>query len=143
MTPAYATEADGYEGMKRLMALDTPPTAVFARNDYTAMGALCAAHDLGLRVPDDIAVAGFDNVPLTAYTAPPLTTVDQCISGQGQKAAELLLDRMEGAYLGPRREIVLDSRLITRQSTSLQLTDVTPATARRESRGLNAVCGGV
>jgi DNA-binding LacI/PurR family transcriptional regulator len=122
-TPAYATQADGYEGLKRLLALDRPPTAVFARNDYTAIGALCAAHDLDMRVPDDIAVAGFDNIGLAAYTTPPLTTVDQCISDQGRRAAVLLLDRMEGGYTGPRREVILECRLITRQSTSLQLTE--------------------
>ena len=119
-TPAYSTQADGYDGLKRLLALHPPPTAVFARNDYTAMGALCAAHDLDLQVPGDIAIAGFDNVALAAYTTPPLTTVDQDISGQGRTAAELLLERMEGGFRGPRREVILECRLITRQSTLWQ-----------------------
>ena len=52
---------------------------MFGRNDFTAFGALCAAYDLGLRVPRDVAVAGFDNLPLAAYTTPPLTTIEQVV----------------------------------------------------------------
>lgn len=117
-SPAYSTHSDGYEGAKRLMALPDPPTAIFARNDYTAIGALCAAHDLELRVPQDVAVAGFDNLPLAAYASPPLTTVEQHLPQQGREAAGFLLDRMEGRYSGPRRERTLECSLVVRQSTS-------------------------
>lgn len=116
-SPAYSTQADGYEGMKRLMSIATPPTAVFARNDYTAIGALCAAHDLGRRVPSDVAVAGFDNIPLAAYTTPALTTVEQCLPAQGREAAAFLLDRMQGRHKGSRREVLLDCKLVLREST--------------------------
>jgi DNA-binding LacI/PurR family transcriptional regulator len=119
-SPAYSTHADGYEALKRLMALPQPPTAIFARNDYTAMGAICAAHDLGMKVPGDIAIAGFDNIALSAYTAPPLTTVEQCMTEQGRQAALFLLDRLEGLYSGGRREVSLGCRLIVRQSTVAQ-----------------------
>jgi DNA-binding LacI/PurR family transcriptional regulator len=57
--PAFATQADGFDGMMRLASLKAPPTAVFARNDFAAIGALRAAQKLGLRVPQDIAIAGF------------------------------------------------------------------------------------
>lgn len=115
--PGYSTQEDGYAGMKRLLALKKPPTAVFARNDFTAMGAICAVRDAGLRIPEDVAVVGFDNVPLAAYTAPPLTTVDQPTREQGSEAARLLLERIEGGAERERREVCLDCHLVIRRST--------------------------
>jgi DNA-binding LacI/PurR family transcriptional regulator len=103
--------------MKKLLALRQRPTAVFARNDYTAIGAMLAATDVGLRIPTDLAVAGFDNVPLSAYCAPPLTTVDQMTAEQGRRAAALLLERLSATPPRERREVILDCRLIVRQST--------------------------
>ncbi len=115
--PGYSTQEDGYQGMQRLLSLAKRPTAVFARNDFTAIGAMCAIHDAGLNVPDDFSVVGFDNVPLAAYTSPPLTTVHQPTQEQGRQAASLLLERIEGARDRTRREIILDCKLIVRQST--------------------------
>jgi DNA-binding LacI/PurR family transcriptional regulator len=115
--PGYSTQADGYAAMKKLLALRQRPTAVFARNDYTAIGAMLAATDAGLRIPTDLAVAGFDNVPLSAYCAPPLTTVDQMTAEQGRRAAALLLERLSATPPRERREVILDCRLIVRQST--------------------------
>lgn len=116
--PGYSTQEDGYEGMKILLDLKKKPTAVFARNDFTAIGAMCAARDAGLTIPEDIAIVGFDNVPLAAYTAPPLTTVDQPTKWQGHEAAGLLLDRIEGDKKREKREIYLNCRLVIRQSTA-------------------------
>jgi len=115
--PGYSTQDDGYAGMKKLLALKTRPTAIFARNDFTAMGAMHAIRDAGLRIPEDVAVVGFDNVPLAAYTMPPLTTVDQPTREQGREAAALLLERIEGDKARERREICLDCHLVIRQST--------------------------
>lgn len=115
--PGYSTQNDGYQGMKRLLSLRKPPTAVFARNDFTAIGAMCALHDAGLTVPDDVSIVGFDNVPLATYTSPPLTTVDQPTVEQGRQAASLLLERIEGSKLRERKEINLSCHLIIRQST--------------------------
>ncbi len=115
--PGYSTQDDGYAGMKKLLALKRRPTAVFARNDFTAMGAICAIRDAKLNIPEDIAIVGFDNVPLAAYTSPPLTTVDQPTREQGQEAARLLLERIEGDKTRERREICLDCHLVIRQST--------------------------
>jgi len=103
--------------MKRLLALSQPPTAVFARNDFTAMGAICAARDSGLTIPDDVALVGFDNVPLAAYAAPPLTTVAQPTTEQGQKAALMLLERIGGLASREGREACFDCELIVREST--------------------------
>ncbi|MEO8028586.1 MAG: substrate-binding domain-containing protein [Bryobacteraceae bacterium] len=118
--PGYASEEDGYAGMERLMKVPRRPTAVFARNDYAAMGALRAAHDLGLAIPEDVAIAGFDNLPMAAYTTPPLTTVSQPIVEQGLRAAEFLLDRIERRVKDGRRDISLDCKLIVRASTDSQ-----------------------
>jgi DNA-binding LacI/PurR family transcriptional regulator len=115
--PGYSTQDDGYAGMKKLLALKKRPTAVFARNDYTAMGAICAIRDANLRIPEEIAIGGFDNVPLAAYMTPPLTTVDQPTKQQGREAAQLLLDRLEGDKTRDRRDICLDCHLVIRQST--------------------------
>jgi DNA-binding LacI/PurR family transcriptional regulator len=116
--PGYSTQADGYASIKRLLALKRPPSAVFARNDFTAMGALAAARDLYLKIPDDLAIVGFDNVPLSAFTAPPLTTVEQPTAEQGRQAARLLLDRVALVSSAPRRELSFDCQLIIRQSTA-------------------------
>ena len=114
--PAFATEKDGYNGMLALMELPEPPTAVLTRNDYAAIGALHAAYTLGKRVPQDVAIVGFDNIPMAAYQAPPLTTVSQPIAEQGRVAAELLLKRMRQ---GNRRPQVQEMKceLVLRAST--------------------------
>jgi DNA-binding LacI/PurR family transcriptional regulator len=117
--PAFATQEDGFDGMFRLAQLKRPPTAVFARNDFAAIGALRAAHTLGLRVPHDIAIAGFDNIPLAAFTTPPLTTVEQPIREQGASAARLLLDRIEGRYMGSAKRLTMPCKLLIRESTKL------------------------
>jgi DNA-binding LacI/PurR family transcriptional regulator len=114
--PAFATEEDGFLGLLALRKLAEPPTAIFARNDFTAIGALRAAHTLHLRVPQDIAIAGFDNIPISAYQTPPLTTVDQPIVEQGRIAAELLLKRIEGIH-SRRQTVQLPCKLVIREST--------------------------
>jgi DNA-binding LacI/PurR family transcriptional regulator len=115
--PDYSTQDDGYEAMKRLLAQRKRPTAILARNDFTAMGAMYAIRDAGLNVPDEIAIVGFDNVPLSAYTTPTLTTVDQAILQQGREAARLMLERITEARVRERREVCLDCNLIIREST--------------------------
>lgn len=115
--PAFSTQQDGYEGMMTLARLKRLPTAVFARNDFTAMGALRAARELGLRVPADIAIAGFDDIPLAAYAAPPLTTVSQPIREQGEMAAQILVDRIEGRSKGAFVLHTMPCQLVVRQST--------------------------
>jgi DNA-binding LacI/PurR family transcriptional regulator len=115
--PGYSTESLGYEAMQRLLALPEPPTAVFARNDFTAMGAMTAIKEAGLRVPEDIAVVGFDDVPLAMHTSPSLTTVRQPTLEQGRIAAEFLLNRIEEDGPVTRQERILDCELMVREST--------------------------
>lgn len=115
--PAFATQEDGYDAMMQLLDLKQPPTAIFARNDFAAIGALRAAHTRGCRVPQDIAIAGFDNIPLAAFTTPPLTTVEQPIRQQGAEAARLLLTRIEGSSPARAQVITMGCKLIPREST--------------------------
>lgn len=115
--PAFATQQDGFDAMLALLSLPEPPTAVFARNDFAAIGALRAAHMRGLSVPADIAIAGFDNIPLAAFTTPPLTTVEQPIIQQGEEAARFLLERIHGEVKGRARSLVMGCRMVVREST--------------------------
>lgn len=115
--PGYSTEEIGYESIKRLLSLPNRPTAIFARNDFTAIGAMTAIKEMGLRIPEDIAIVGFDDIPLAIHTSPSLTTVRQPMYLQGQIAAEMLLERIQDNSR-PRREKVLNCELIVRESTA-------------------------
>lgn len=117
--PGYSTEENGYEGMKRLLSLPNRPTAVFARNDFTAIGAMTAIKEAGLKIPEDIAIIGFDDIPLAIHVSPSLTTVRQPLRVQGHIAAELLLRRIENEDTPQREEHILDCELIIRESTVL------------------------
>jgi DNA-binding LacI/PurR family transcriptional regulator len=111
----FSVEA-GARAMRELMKLSAPPTAVVACNDLMAIGAITAAHELGLKVPADVAVMGFDNVPEATRIRPALTTLAQYPSEMGVKLAELLFERIEGCYDGPARAIEVPCRLIIRES---------------------------
>jgi DNA-binding LacI/PurR family transcriptional regulator len=120
--PGYSTEKIGYEGMKRLLSLPNRPTAIFARNDFTAIGAMTAVKEAGLRIPQDVAIIGFDDIPLAVHMSPSLSTVRQPMRLQGQIAAELLLRRIESDEDLSREEKILNCELIIRESTvSLQI----------------------
>jgi len=107
------TEAGGYLAMQRL--LPHKPDAVFAANDLMVIGALRAIYEAGLRVPADIAVVGFDDAQVAAYSTPPLTTVRQPIYKLGRTAAELLFRLLEGRAPAPLRAI-LPTELVIRAS---------------------------
>ncbi|MDE3195849.1 MAG: LacI family DNA-binding transcriptional regulator [Acidobacteriota bacterium] len=115
---AWSTHEDGYECMHRLMDLRKPPDAVFAQNDYAAMGAMRALCERGVSVPDDIAIVGFDNVACGAYTAPPLSTVSHFGFEQGKRAGALLVERVESGKRREPREERFDCELIVRQSSA-------------------------
>jgi LacI family transcriptional regulator len=109
------TLESGQAGLERLLSLRRPPTAVCFSNDQMAIGALKAAHDLGVRVPRDLSIAGYDDIHLASFTTPALTTVRQHIGTVGDRVAELLLERMEDGRREPRR-IVLAPELVVRAS---------------------------
>ncbi|GAA0365624.1 LacI family DNA-binding transcriptional regulator [Microbispora corallina] len=104
----------GYEIGRRL-AGERELTAVFAGNDHMAMGLVRALREAGRRVPEDVSVVGFDDVPESAYVWPPLTTVRQNFGEVGRRAFRLLLDRIAGAE-GPVRRLV-EPELVVRGST--------------------------
>jgi LacI family transcriptional regulator len=111
------TETGGYDGMRRLLALSPRPTAVFAANDLMAMGALMALREAGLRVPHDMAVVGFDDIPAARLVTPPLTTISQFQEQLGRRAAEMLLQRLTGAASGQARSVEMPFELIIRETT--------------------------
>jgi len=119
-SPGYSTEEIGFEAMNRLLSLPQPPTAVFARNDFTAIGAMRAAKDAGLQIPADISIVGFDDIPLAARMSPSLTTVRQPMRVEGQIAAEMLLERIKKGEPITRRERILNCELIVRESSGLR-----------------------
>ncbi|MBF4608990.1 LacI family DNA-binding transcriptional regulator [Curtobacterium sp. VKM Ac-1393] len=89
-------EEQSASAARDLLTLVARPTAVFAANDSSAIGVLRAATDLGLRVPEDLSVVGFDDVPQASITVPPLTTVSQPLAELGSRAVELLLTMLRG-----------------------------------------------
>lgn len=107
--------AGGKEGIVKILAQQNKPTAVFACNDLTAIGAINAAHQVGLRVPDDIAIAGFDNIELAEYIEVPLTTMEQPKEGMGSLAAQMLIDLINGET-ELKKDSLLHPQLIVRQS---------------------------
>ncbi|MEO8612023.1 MAG: LacI family DNA-binding transcriptional regulator [Chloroflexota bacterium] len=111
--PGFFTREYGYLGMKTL--LKYKPDAVFAGGDTTAQGALQAIHEAGLRVPDDIAIVGFDDLDIATQMTPKLTTIRQPVQQKGATAASLLIDKIEGRANGPQR-VILPTELVIRQS---------------------------
>ncbi len=97
--------------------LEAGVDAIFCANDATASGALAALVEAGVAVPDDVALAGFDDLDFAAGLTPPLTTIRQSVAAQGAEAARVLLDLLEDPDGGPRR-ILLPTELIIRQSTT-------------------------
>ena len=107
----------GYPFTKRLLARQIPFTAIFAYNDISAIGAIRALEEQGLRVPQDVSVLGFDDIPGAAFHKPSLTTVRQPLSRMGEVAAQTLLDRVEGKKEYPS-EIAIEPELVVRESTA-------------------------
>ena len=106
-----------YEAMNTLLDLPNPPTAVFAIHDRVALECLQAATDRSLRIPEDVAIAGFDNWRTSLTATPPLTTVDPPLSKIGLRATEILLARVADRSLPPER-VTLPVELMVRQSTA-------------------------
>lgn len=108
-------QSDGYAAGEALLDLEDPPTAVFASNDVMAFGVMDAVRDRGFRIPGDISIVGFDDIPQAASVHPPLTTVRQPLEEMGRVAARSLLALIDD----PRRtadRIELPTELVVRQS---------------------------
>lgn len=107
----------GYPYAKILLARKRPFTALFAYNDISAIGAIRALNEAGLRVPEDVSVVGFDDIESAAFNNPALTTVRQPLREMGEVAARTLLDRIEGNGNYPE-EIAIQPELVVRQSST-------------------------
>lgn len=112
------TETGGYMAAQRL--IPHKPDAIFASSDAMALGALRALRDAGLRVPEDVAVVGFDDMPFSSRTEPPLTTIRQPVYRMGVTAVEILLDLIDNPDSTPRR-IVLPTELVIRSTCGSSL----------------------
>jgi LacI family transcriptional regulator len=109
-------QPDGYAGGSALLVLEYPPTAIFASNDVMAMGAMDAIRSRGLRIPQDVSIIGFDDIPQAAMVRPALTTVRQPLEEMGRMATQMLIDQLKN----PEKEfgrIELPTQLIVRDST--------------------------
>jgi LacI family transcriptional regulator len=133
------TEAGAGAPARHLLTLSERPTAIFATNDLTAIQTMRTAADLGLAVPGDVSIVGFDNIPESALTEPPLTTVDQSLHAVGEEAVRILLELIasserppggsnepDGTAGGPIHR-TLPTTLVVRQSCSAprELRDAT------------------
>lgn len=122
-------QESGYQAALRLLALERPPTAIFAANNLMTIGVLHALHALGVRVPNGVSVIGFDDLELADLLSPPLTVIDRPMEEQGALAMRLLLARVEAGDERPPQRIVLDTHLLVRSSTA----PPTKTRARKES----------
>ncbi|NND46002.1 MAG: substrate-binding domain-containing protein, partial [Xanthomonadales bacterium] len=112
----FNTFESGADCARKLLSREQPPTAIFACNDDMAAGAIKAAYELGISVPEQLSVAGFDDIPLARQIWPSLTTVRQPMQGMGELAANLLIRRLRGQ--SPEEvDRVIPSELIVRDST--------------------------
>jgi LacI family transcriptional regulator len=118
VTQGFNSHASGMQCARKLLQVPDAerPTAIFASNDEMAAGVLAVAHSLGLGVPDDLSIAGFDDMPLASQVWPALTTIRQPISAMSAKAAELLLQQLRDEP-EDKTAHVLESSVTFRQST--------------------------
>jgi len=122
----YQPESDGYAALNAMLDADPGITAVLCYSDRFAHGVLAAAHDRGMRVPEELSIVGFDDSPMAANLRPPLTTVSQDPIEKGQVAAALLIDairadpdhQLNGTHSDDNNQRLLPTRLIVRASTA-------------------------
>lgn len=107
----------GYENARRALSLYPRPTAIFAANNFIAIGAMKALQDAGLEVPEDISLVGFDDLPPAMISFPFFTVVSQPAYEMGRQATQLLLDRLSGQNLEGYREIILPTQMTIRRSS--------------------------
>jgi len=123
--PEYVVHGDwtrqgGRAAMRELLALDSPPSAVFCANDLMAIGAMDAAREAGVRIPEDLRLAGYDDIEAATLVSPALTTVQNPSYDTGRTAGELLLSRMSGEHTEGQRQVVLPCRLVVRGSSEVR-----------------------
>jgi LacI family repressor for deo operon, udp, cdd, tsx, nupC, and nupG len=116
--PGNGRSDGGQRALPALLELEDRPTAVFCYNDMTAIGLILAARQSGLRMPADLAVVGFDDIPIASFACPPLTTIAQPKHEMGKRAVEMALELLDPAEGGePMTNIVFKGRLVVRESS--------------------------
>lgn len=110
------TEDAGYAAVPEILTMTPRPTAIFAANDSMAIGAMHALREAGIELPDEMAVAGFDDVPIARYVTPPLTTVAVDIAQLGRRAVESLIASIEGSRRNGGAADLITTTLVVRQS---------------------------
>jgi LacI family transcriptional regulator len=110
------TLAGGYQAALRLLGAAERPSAIFAATDMQALGVVKAAKELGLRIPEDLALVGGDDLEIAEFTAPPLTTFYEPAEEMGSKAAEILLAMLGEPYRRDIRQLIFEPRLVIRTS---------------------------
>jgi LacI family transcriptional regulator len=120
MVEGFFSEAAAYQAMLRLLDLAQPPTAVFCASDTMAIGAMHAIRQRGLGIPGDVALIGYDDLPLAANATPPLTSVRQPIGEMGAHAVRLLIEQIRRQ--GPVASVRLPARLTVRESSGEHIT---------------------
>jgi LacI family transcriptional regulator len=113
----FFTQQSGYDMTRQAMAKTPKPTALFAANNFIAIGALKALQDSGVRVPDDVALVGFDDLPPALITFPFFTVAAQPAYEMGKKATEILLSRLSNESSQPFQEIILPAEIVVRKSS--------------------------
>lgn len=109
-------EEGGYNAMKKLLSLKPHPTAIVAADDLMAFGAIKAVKEAGLRIPEDIAIIGFNDTPLASYIEPPLSSVEIFVYELGYNASETLINQLDGSD-GHKKHIIIPTNLKIRRSS--------------------------
>jgi LacI family transcriptional regulator len=121
IVPGEFTEASGFRAAQEILAQPVQPTAIFAANDSMAVGVLSALREAGVRVPEDVAVVGFDDIPIAEYVSPPLTTVRVSVAALGARAVERLFDSLDSNNGNEHKSEVLPTELTIRRSCGATL----------------------
>jgi LacI family transcriptional regulator len=114
----------GMAAFRQLFSLPDPPTSIFACNDMMAIGVLRAAVEAGVRVPQDLALVGFDNIEISQFAYPALTTIAQQKDEIGRQAVQRIIELISGAERDSRK-ILVPTRLVVRESCGARLQDLT------------------
>ena len=115
-TAEYSSPSTGRNALETLMNTDPRPTAVLAFNDMIALGLIKASYELGIRIPEELSVIGFDDIPMASFSKPSLSTVYSPSEDLGKEAAKLLLDQIDNQDTSVKN-ILIPVKLIIREST--------------------------
>ncbi|MEK6650832.1 MAG: substrate-binding domain-containing protein, partial [Bacteroidota bacterium] len=129
------TEASGFDAARRIIAMQSHPTAVFASNDSMAIGAIGAFHEHGIRIPQQISVCGFDDIPVARYLQPALTSVHVPIHDLGFMSIEMILKRLQP---GKRKEKASQILVATTLSVRASCGPITEGSASSDDEHLKA-----